>query len=123
MADADCIFCSIIAGDAGAEIVHSDEHAVAFMDVMPQSPGLALIVPKAASRNLFDADPAADAERVFERFARVDDARAADAGGTGLGLAIAREIAGRHGGRVELLAGDAAPLPGACFVVNLPAAP
>lgn len=67
--------------------------------------------------------PAADAERVFERFARVDDARAADAGGTGLGLAIAREIAGRHGGRVELLAGDAAPLPGACFVVNLPAAP
>ena len=67
--------------------------------------------------------PAADAERVFERFARVDDARAADAGGTGLGLAIAREIAGRHGGTVELLAGDAAPLPGACFVVSLPIAP
>jgi signal transduction histidine kinase len=46
--------------------------------------------------------PAPDRERVFERFARLDDARSAAAGGTGLGLAITREIVERHGGRVAI---------------------
>ena len=43
--------------------------------------------------------PAADRERVFHRFTRLDDARARDAGGSGLGLAIVRELVRRHGGR------------------------
>jgi signal transduction histidine kinase len=51
--------------------------------------------------------PAADRERVFDRFTRLDDARARDAGGTGLGLAIVRELVRRHGGTVTL--GDASP--------------
>lgn len=46
--------------------------------------------------------PAGDRERVFERFVRLDDARARPAGGSGLGLAIAREIAREHGGDVRL---------------------
>jgi heavy metal sensor kinase len=37
---------------------------------------------------------------VFDRFYRVDGARARDAGGSGLGLAICREIARAHGGRI-----------------------
>lgn len=45
---------------------------------------------------------AADRERVFERFVRLDDARERDAGGSGLGLAIAREIAREQGGDVVL---------------------
>lgn len=51
--------------------------------------------------------PAADRERVFARFVRLDDARSRDdgAGGSGLGLAIAREIAREHGG--DVLLGDA----------------
>lgn len=67
--------------------------------------------------------PATDAARIFERFARLDESRAAGTGGTGLGLAIAREVAERHGGTVELLADGAGPLSGACFVVSLPAVP
>jgi signal transduction histidine kinase len=43
-----------------------------------------------------------DRERVFERFTRLDDARARDAGGAGLGLAIVRELVRRHGGVVTL---------------------
>jgi signal transduction histidine kinase len=51
--------------------------------------------------------PPEDRERVFDRFTRLDDARARDAGGTGLGLAIVRELVRRHGGTVTL--GDASP--------------
>ncbi len=61
--------------------------------------------------------PAADRERVFERFTRLDDARSREHGGAGLGLAIAREIVRAHGG--ELTAEDGAP--GARLVLRLPA--
>ncbi|MHB1928717.1 MAG: sensor histidine kinase [Acidimicrobiales bacterium] len=47
--------------------------------------------------------PAADRERVFERFTRLDDARTGDGGGAGLGLAIVREIVDRHGGTVRFV--------------------
>ncbi|MGY0007504.1 sensor histidine kinase [Micromonospora sp. I033] len=66
--------------------------------------------------------PAADRERVFARFTRLDDARARDAGGAGLGLAIVRELVRRAGGAVELA--DAAPgaaAPGLRVTVRLPA--
>jgi signal transduction histidine kinase len=45
--------------------------------------------------------PAAESERVFERFNRLDAARAASDGGTGLGLAIARWIVDAHGGAIR----------------------
>ncbi|MEV0897622.1 HAMP domain-containing sensor histidine kinase [Actinoplanes sp. NPDC049802] len=63
--------------------------------------------------------PAPDRERVFERFARVDEARDRGHGGAGLGLAIARDIAVRHGGR--LYVADVAD--GACLVAELPQSP
>ena len=71
--------------------------------------------------------PAADRDRVFERFTRLDDARArADGseGGAGLGLAIVRELVRRHGGTVTLA--DAGPAdrgtagPGLRVEVRLP---
>ncbi|MGW0434825.1 ATP-binding protein [Micromonospora sp. NPDC003197] len=63
--------------------------------------------------------PAADRERVFDRFTRLDDARARDAGGSGLGLAIVRDLVRRQGGTVEL--SDARP--GLRVQVRLPAHP
>ena len=46
--------------------------------------------------------PPEHAARIFERFHRVDPARAAETGGAGLGLAIVRRIARLHGGEVAL---------------------
>jgi signal transduction histidine kinase len=63
--------------------------------------------------------PSEASDAVFERFARLDDARSADDGGAGLGLAIARDIARRHGGDLTLL--DGGPL-GARFLLTLPVA-
>jgi histidine triad (HIT) family protein len=53
-ADPDCIFCSIAAGDAPAEIVDSDEHTVAFMDINPATRGHALVIPRTHSADLME---------------------------------------------------------------------
>ncbi|MCW2841764.1 MAG: hypothetical protein JWR55_3247 [Aeromicrobium sp.] len=63
--------------------------------------------------------PEAERERVFERFVRLDEARAREAGGSGLGLAIVRAIARAHGGEVCI---ETSPAGGARFVVTIPAA-
>ncbi|MCW2676893.1 MAG: Signal transduction histidine kinase [Modestobacter sp.] len=65
--------------------------------------------------------PAADRERVFDRFVRLDEARARDDGGSGLGLAIVRGLVTAHGGRVCVQ--DGSVLPGALVRVWLPAQP
>ena len=57
-------------------------------------------------------------EAVFERFARLDEARSRDAGGAGLGLAVVRGVVQRCGGSVTVESSD---LGGARFVVSLPA--
>ncbi|WP_454705443.1 sensor histidine kinase [Schumannella luteola] len=62
--------------------------------------------------------PASDRDRVFERFVRLDEARARDTGGSGLGLSIVAEIVRAHGGRVAV---EESALGGARFVVTLPA--
>ncbi len=59
--------------------------------------------------------PPGAGDRVFERFWRGDESRAA--GGTGLGLAIARAIVELHGGTIRVAD---APGGGACFTFTLP---
>lgn len=56
--DTNNVFAKILRGEIPSHKVYEDESFVAFMDVMPQAPGHTLVVPKAASRNLLDADPA-----------------------------------------------------------------
>ncbi|MEU6236376.1 ATP-binding protein [Kitasatospora sp. NPDC047058] len=85
---------------------------------------VSLRVDRAAGRALLDVandgPPIAppDREKIFERFARLDDARSRDDGGAGLGLPIARDIAAVHGGTLTVLDTPAA----ATFRTSLPVA-
>jgi histidine triad (HIT) family protein len=53
------IFAKILRGEIPCHKVYEDADTLAFMDVMPQADGHTLVIPKAPSRNLLDADPAA----------------------------------------------------------------
>ncbi len=65
--------------------------------------------------------PEEERERVFERFARLEESRRKDPGGSGLGLAISRGVAEAHGG--TLTAHRSRLLGGAMFVLRLPSGP
>jgi two-component system OmpR family sensor kinase len=70
-----------------------------------------------------DSGPGLDreqAERVFERFYRVEASRSREHGGAGLGLAIVAAIVAAHGGGVEVT--SSLEQSGAVFVVRLPLA-
>lgn len=55
--DPENVFAKILRGDMPCHEVYSDEHTLAFMDIMPRSDGHTLVIPKAPSRNLLDAQP------------------------------------------------------------------
>ena len=55
--DSDNIFTKIIAGQIPCHKIYEDDETLAFMDVMPQSEGHCLVIPKKGSRNLLDAGP------------------------------------------------------------------
>ncbi len=56
--DSNNIFGKILRGEIPCHRVYEDADTLAFMDVMPQSPGHLLVIPKTPSRNVLDADPA-----------------------------------------------------------------
>jgi histidine triad (HIT) family protein len=57
--DSGNIFAKILRGEIPCHKIYEDEHTLAFMDIMPQADGHALVLPKAPSRNLLDAEPQA----------------------------------------------------------------
>jgi len=65
-----------------------------------------------------DGIPEQDRQRVLERFVRLDEGRARDAGGSGLGLAIVRELVVAHGGEIGI---DDSPHGGARVTLTFPA--
>jgi histidine triad (HIT) family protein len=62
--DTNNIFAKILRGEIPAFKVYEDARALAFMDVMPQSEGHTLVIPKTNARNFFDIDPASLAELI-----------------------------------------------------------
>jgi signal transduction histidine kinase len=69
------------------EVDRTDDQRPVVLGVIDDGPGI----------------PEDERERVFDRFARRDDARSRDAGGSGLGLAITRELVQRAGGSVRFV--------------------
>lgn len=53
------IFAKILRGEADAHVVLDEEHCLAFMDLMPQSPGHTLIIPREPAQDIFDLSTAA----------------------------------------------------------------
>ncbi len=56
MADPECIFCKIVAGEVPARIIDQDERTLSFMDIAPATRGHALVIPRAHSRDLLDIE-------------------------------------------------------------------
>ena len=56
--DTSNIFAKILRGEIPCHKVYEDDATLAFMDVMPQTDGHTLVIPKSPSRNLLDADTA-----------------------------------------------------------------
>jgi histidine triad (HIT) family protein len=56
--DPNNIFAKILRGEIPSIKVYEDQDTVAIMDIMPQADGHVLVLPRASSRNLLDADPA-----------------------------------------------------------------
>ena len=80
------IFGKILRGEIPAHKVYEDEVALVMMDIFPQSRGHALVIPKAASRNLLDADPQV-LSAVMPLVQRVGKALKAATGADGIRLA------------------------------------
>jgi len=65
MAEPDCLFCKIVAGDIPADLVHETATTLAFRDLQPQAPVHVLVIPKQhhpTAAALVDNDPSVLAE-------------------------------------------------------------
>jgi histidine triad (HIT) family protein len=66
------IFARILRGEIPCHKVYEDEHTLAFMDIMPQADGHALVIPRASAENILDVPPEALAATILttQRVAR-----------------------------------------------------
>jgi histidine triad (HIT) family protein len=70
---ADCTFCSIVARQSPAHVVWEDAHAIAFMDLLPMTPGHCLVVPRRHVADVWELgdDDAAEVMQTSARVARL----------------------------------------------------
>jgi histidine triad (HIT) family protein len=87
------IFAKIIRGEIPCHKVFEDHAVLAFMDIMPRSPGHLLVIPKAPARNLLDIEPAVLASLIVE-VQRIAKAAVKVLGADGLTLQQFSEAAG-----------------------------
>ena len=66
----ECIFCKIVRGEIPAEKVYEDENFLAFLDIHPQSPGHAQVIPKAHYKWVWDVPNVGDYFEVVRKVAR-----------------------------------------------------
>jgi histidine triad (HIT) family protein len=59
-----CEFCSIISGEAPAEVLYRNEHAIAILDIRPIHRGHVLVIPLRHAENFLDV-PAGDCAGLF----------------------------------------------------------
>ena len=71
--DPNNIFAKILRGELPCYKVYEDDKVLAFLDIMPRTPGHALVIPKAPVRNILDAAPDdfAHVMKVAQRIAKV----------------------------------------------------
>ena len=66
------VFAKILRGELPSYKVYEDDRAFAFLDIMPRTPGHALVIPKAPARNILDVAPddLAHVMKVVQKIAR-----------------------------------------------------
>ena len=57
MADPDCLFCKIVAGELPSQKIAEDERTFTFMDINPATRGHALVIPKEHARDVLEIEP------------------------------------------------------------------
>jgi histidine triad (HIT) family protein len=70
--DSNNVFAKILRGELPSYKVYEDDRAFAFLDIMPRTPGHALVIPKAPARNILDIAPddLAHVMKVAQKIAR-----------------------------------------------------
>jgi histidine triad (HIT) family protein len=71
--DPNNVFAKILRGELPSYKIYEDDKALAFLDIMPRAPGHALVLPKAAARNILDVAPddLAHVMQVAQKIAKV----------------------------------------------------
>ena len=69
----DCLFCAIIKGDIPSKKVYEDESCYCFLDINPQAPTHALVVPKThiASADAITAENSVEVAKIFEAIPKI----------------------------------------------------
>lgn len=78
----DCLFCKIISGDIPSTKVYEDDHVYAFLDIEPQAPFHAVVVPKAhiTSAAEINAENSIYVAKIFEAIAKIAENEKLDKG-------------------------------------------
>lgn len=78
----DCLFCKIIAGEIPSTKVYEDDFVYAFLDIEPQAPFHAVVVPKVhiTSASEIDSDNSMYVAKIYEAIAKIAELEKLDGG-------------------------------------------